>query len=270
MSLPPSFIRSRWLADICEKNNLSDPFRAINYDKKDFTYVPRDGGKNRSRIDFFLISDFLLSISNKCYISPSVNTLLFDHKSIFLSFDVSKTRPNHYINPTIFKHPRFEAVVATAVVETYLQHADVHQEDVDIDQGLLHVGRLIEKITQCNNIEFNIYFDNTGTDYATEYDRASNELHYLVDTLPDPERLNEISVTCDPDIFLEVLMGNIRNALLSFQAWLQKTKNARANCLISSLNLLKKDYVLNAEEMLRLERDLQKLGMRICLQKFTA
>jgi hypothetical protein len=147
-------------------------------------------------------------------------------------------------------------VVATAVVETYLQHADIHQEDVDVDQGVLHVGRLIEKITQCNNIEFKIYFDNTGTNYATEYDIVTIELYYLVDTLPDPERLNEISVTCDPDTFLEVLMGNIRNALLGFQAWLQKTKSARANCLITSLNILKKDYVLNAEEMFRLERDL--------------
>jgi exonuclease III len=47
MTLPPSFVRSGWLADICEKNSLSDPFRAINYDKREFTYVPRDGGKNR-------------------------------------------------------------------------------------------------------------------------------------------------------------------------------------------------------------------------------
>jgi exonuclease III len=64
MSNPPSITRSRWLADIYDEFNLSDPFRAMHYDKKDFTYVPRSGGQNRSRLDFFLISDRLLSICN--------------------------------------------------------------------------------------------------------------------------------------------------------------------------------------------------------------
>jgi exonuclease III len=62
MSKPPSVVRSGWLADIYDNFNMSDPFRAIHYAKKEYTYVPRDGGKNRSRIDFFKISDCLLSL----------------------------------------------------------------------------------------------------------------------------------------------------------------------------------------------------------------
>jgi hypothetical protein len=191
MSNPPSITRSRWLADIYDEFNLSDPFRAMHYDKKDFTYVPRSGGRNRSRIDFFLISDRLLSICNKCYISPSLNTELFDHKSIFLNFNVSYKPKNHYINPTIFNHPRFQAVVATAVVESYLQHAVEEQEDVDVREGLLHVGRLIEKIVQCNEIEFNMHFESDPGNYEHELAQKSTELDGLVNTLPDPQRLNE-------------------------------------------------------------------------------
>jgi hypothetical protein len=34
----------------------------------------------------------------------------------------------------------------------------------------------------------------------------SNELEYLVDTLPEAGRLNEISLTCNPDVFLEIYL----------------------------------------------------------------
>jgi exonuclease III len=70
MQNPPSITRSGWLAGICNDFNLFDPFRTMHYNKKDFTYVPRSGNKNRSRIDFFLISGEFLSMCNKCTISP--------------------------------------------------------------------------------------------------------------------------------------------------------------------------------------------------------
>ena len=60
MASPPSLIRSRALVDISNLYNLSDPFRALHPDRLDFSYRPRNGLPNRSRIDFFLISDSLL------------------------------------------------------------------------------------------------------------------------------------------------------------------------------------------------------------------
>jgi hypothetical protein len=129
--------------------------------------------------------------------------------------------------------------VATAVAETYLQHAVPDQQDIDIEEGLLHVGRLIEKIKTCNEIEFNMYYDNSGFDYSTEYEAAMLDLDDTLHSLPEPDRLDYINYSkCTPDVFLEVRMGNIRNALLSFQGWLQKIKLARTNSIIVSLNLL--------------------------------
>jgi exonuclease III len=72
MPNPPSLVRSQWLAEICELFNLSDPFRVLHYNKKEFTFVPRAGTCNRSRLDFFLISDKLLTICNQCSISASL------------------------------------------------------------------------------------------------------------------------------------------------------------------------------------------------------
>jgi hypothetical protein len=147
-------------------------------------------------------------------------------------------------------------VVETATAETYLQHADRNQPDLDLEEGLLHVGRLINKIKTCNDIEFEIAFRSGNPDLVRNLDHEREELCALVDTLPDPERLNEITLTCDPDIFLEILMGNIRNSLISFQAWMIKVRNARKNNLTLSLYRLKQDYKINCDLIFDLEREL--------------
>jgi hypothetical protein len=63
------------------------------------------------------------------------------------------------------------------------------------------------------------------------------ELYRLLESLPEPHHFNEIELMCAPDVFLEVLMGNIRNSLLSFQAWIQKVKMAKINSIITTLNI---------------------------------
>jgi hypothetical protein len=41
------------------------------------------------------------------------------------------------------------------------------------------------------------------------YNNMSTELSNLISTLPAADRLNAVPITPDPDIFLEVLTGNI-------------------------------------------------------------
>ena len=89
MASPPSLIRSRALADISNLYNLSDPFRALHPDRLDFSYRPRNGLPNRSRIDFFLISDSLLEHVSTCEIATEISTELFDHHCINLSFKIN-------------------------------------------------------------------------------------------------------------------------------------------------------------------------------------
>jgi hypothetical protein len=259
MLAPPSITRSAWLAELCDEFNLSDPFRIMHVDRRDFTYVPRSGTKNRSRLDFFITSDVLIPLCNKCSIDHSLSTDLFDHKSIRLSFDISKKSNVHFINPTIFSHSRFEAVVAAAAVETYLQHAVQDQPDVDVDEGLEHIGRLIAKILQCNEIEFNLAMHGIPSTNDANLQACHEELYALVNTLPDPTRLNEIELSCAPDIFLDVLMGNIRNSLISFQAWINKVRQAKSRVIITNLNTLKADYMPNFSLIQELERQLMQL-----------
>ena len=53
----PSQVRTTWLNEIMDKHELLDPFRYLNPNMMDFSYSPYGTvRKNRSRIDFFLIS----------------------------------------------------------------------------------------------------------------------------------------------------------------------------------------------------------------------
>jgi hypothetical protein len=83
---------------------------------------------------------------------------MFDHKSVKLDFSTKNCPSRHFINPSIFSHPRFDAVVAVATVETYLHHAVVGQQGLDLDVGLQHVADIIALIKIANDLEFEISF----------------------------------------------------------------------------------------------------------------
>jgi hypothetical protein len=169
-----------------------------------------------------------------------------------LSFQASKKSKKNFIDPAIFNHPRFGAVVAVAATESYLQHADPDGE-VDIQAGLLEVGNIISKIRDANELEFEIHFVGHTQLRELSLDGLNNEIKMLVEDLPGPQMLNTINLVCTNDIFLEVLMGNIRNALVSFQTWMRKVDNCKVSFLNRRLNLLKGDYISNQQEISELE-----------------
>ncbi len=97
MSCPPSTIRSGWISDICREVDLLDPYRAFHPTTKEFTFVPRAGKKNRSRLDFFLINSGLLPLVKSCEIADCITNSLFDHKSIPLVFYAIKLVINYLL-----------------------------------------------------------------------------------------------------------------------------------------------------------------------------
>jgi exonuclease III len=77
MANPPSALRSAGISELCESFNLTDPFRVLHPSLRDFTFKPRTGRFNRSRLDFFLISDNLLESLSSCDINNALATELF-------------------------------------------------------------------------------------------------------------------------------------------------------------------------------------------------
>jgi exonuclease III len=61
MRNPPNLNHSRKLAELCVRFSLTDPFRFLYPEKKEFSYCPKNPlQKNRSRIDFFIISESII------------------------------------------------------------------------------------------------------------------------------------------------------------------------------------------------------------------
>ena len=85
MAALPNPANSKSLNKLCRDLKLTDPFRILWPERKDYTYIPRDvTKKNRSRIDFFIISKNIVSKIRKCDILPTVQSKLFDHKAVTL------------------------------------------------------------------------------------------------------------------------------------------------------------------------------------------
>jgi exonuclease III len=83
----PSVRRSLWLNQLCARHSLKDPYRYLYPEVKEFTYIPYAvEATNRSRLDFFLISERILPLCVNCRIPNNLSSLLFDHKSVTLIF----------------------------------------------------------------------------------------------------------------------------------------------------------------------------------------
>ncbi len=141
MKTIPSKMRSGWLNDLCIELELSDPFRAFHPTKRDFTFIPRGNKKNRSRLDFFLISNSIIPFVQRCDIASSNSISLFDHKPTFLDFTKDKASSKLFINRSILNNPRTDDVVLAAVADTYLSHAAADQPPGVLEDGyVFHPG----------------------------------------------------------------------------------------------------------------------------------
>jgi hypothetical protein len=144
---PPSLRRSQWLKRICTTNKLLDPFRRFFPDAREFTYIPfAADANNRSKLDFFLISEHLLEQCVNCRIPHSVSSLLFDHKAIFLCFRRENPYKKQIINDTILKDADLDEIVLITAVECYINHLLPSEtySDIDIQNFKMHLGLIIQ------------------------------------------------------------------------------------------------------------------------------
>jgi exonuclease III len=116
----PSSRRSNRLIKLCSDNNLGDPFRHFYPDKREFTYVPFPAAAiNRSRLDFFLVSEKLFDVCINCRIPNSLSSINFDHKPVYLLFRRENPYKKQCINDKILKDEDLQGVVAISVIDTY-------------------------------------------------------------------------------------------------------------------------------------------------------
>jgi hypothetical protein len=202
-------------------SSLSDPFRTLWPLQRDFTYIPRHAGNNRSRIDFFLISDALLPAINDCSIGTGLLTNLFDHKTIFLCLGIKSCKPSSSVYNSTLTHNRFNAVSVSACVDCYLIHAA--PDTPGLDGMRTAVGNTLLIIRELNDLDWKIELEGNTAERSDEKQLLCGLLDNAMQVLPDFSYLDRLILTTDPDVFFEVLCSSLKNALISFQGWLKKT-----------------------------------------------
>ena len=151
----PSKIRSEKVKKICEKFKLVDPFRTLHPTKLEFTYIPAIiANTNRSRLDFFLVSESVFGNVSKCGTTNSLTCTSFDHKPVNLSFKKIKNIGKiKQVQNSNLKDPNLKMAVETAAIECYLHHVtrtDILNE-IFIDSKLLIIGNIMRNIDRINN-----------------------------------------------------------------------------------------------------------------------
>ena len=63
----------------------------------------------------------------------------------------------------------------------------------------------------------------------------TRDLEIKKNSMPTPDQLDQINHVCPDDTFLEVLMGNFCNSIISFQSWCKKVNNFKKSLLTIAL-----------------------------------
>jgi hypothetical protein len=148
-----------------------------------------------------------------------VQSRLFDHKAISLSFKKTNTasgRPT--ISSFILRDPDIEIIVKAAAFECYIQNS---VDDGFKTHNLNRIGRLYKSLRDagpdCSNLEYS---------YAELLDNDTREAHMaevrrIVAEL-DIENIMEVEHGMPDDTFLDYLVNNIRNEVISYQSFISK------------------------------------------------
>jgi exonuclease III len=224
----PNFRHSVYVNEFCEALNLTDPYRVLYPVKREYSYKPfGNTRKNRSRIDFFLVSNSLLDREFECSINKYTLGTFFDHKPIFLKFKAknkNKKRKTHLkINEAILRDPDIDIVLWFTVFETYLHYLRVDPALItEINRTLAICGQVRSDFRDAGPDL--CYYVNTVTPEIIEsrnvlIQRVKNTLvQYPI------ELLYNFELTISDDLFMEVLLNNVRNEITSYQGFIKNLR----------------------------------------------
>jgi exonuclease III len=261
MTRPPNLLHSNKIQEMCENFNLMDPYRTLYPDTKDFTYVPRNVNcLNKSRIDFFLISDSLFDIVKDCMIKESLQNKLFDHKavSLILNRKKSQKKTRVAISKKELDDDLLQYLVHATTAETYL----IHWSDLNINinkQILINTCGTVKALIRDCGPPFELRVDSSFTeDDVSARNRKVVRLQILINLL-DITSLENGHLTCSPSAFMETLLLNIKNEVISHQAFIRKKKFEKIAWLKKELFNLKKNFEINKNDIFRHENTLNTL-----------
>ena len=111
------------ILEIKDQCNLLDPFRELNPDTKRFSWRRKSPILKQARLDFFLITENLMSSVNKCSIIPSYRS---DHSIITLNITFTpfkRGKPLWKHNNSLLKDIDYLTIIKEKINEVKMQYA---------------------------------------------------------------------------------------------------------------------------------------------------
>ncbi len=164
-------------------------------------------------------------------------------------------------------------VLAAAAADTYLQHAVPGQrppnvaprhvfrlEEFDpIEEQKGTVGTLLRSIRSYNDLKSEIVLNGENNLLNLQLAGLNTTISELREQLWDPSDYANLQLTCSDDVFLEVLLSNIKGSVISFQTWTKRLETSKKSQLIKEINELRSDFLNNSETILERENNLAAL-----------
>jgi exonuclease III len=232
MARIPNLTHSNKLIELCEEKDLSDPFRFLYPNRADYSYMPRSiNNRNKSRLDFFIITDSLLDYVSECEISPNLQNKLFDHKAVTVSFNLKNTQTGNTGRPTIsnkdLDDDLLEFLIHATVSETYLIHSETEMYGRYSRQDLLNnCGRIKFLIRDCGPPKHLIIGDDISVEDLQQREQKIVRLQILKANT-DLTIIEQSILNCEPETFFETLLLNVKNEVVSHQVFMRKKKKAK-------------------------------------------
>ena len=202
----PNMRHSLLMRTLCDKHELSDPFRYLWPNRQDFTFVPRnDFQTNRSRLDFFLVSRDSLNHIQKCEIDHTTLNKSFDHKTIHLDFRKPRTKRTvtPRISHDILLNPEIELVVKNATIETYATNGNA-EEIINVlgpNHNINVTGRIWTLLREAGPPLNLLPPEELTVERTANRTRLVGEITAILDTV-DLDILQNVPLECNNAIFM--------------------------------------------------------------------
>jgi len=279
MAATPNRVNAECLNRMCGNLSLTDPYRILYPEKRDFTYQPFGTVRlNRSRIDFFCISTGLLEYLVDSGISSSPIMSGFDHKNIHLKIGKQsfikqeRSLSNQFLGESIVKF----TILASAIrshIQSINQHSVLNRA---IKRNIHDFLRLeLQKIERVRAL-IKQYLEESLTCVKNPSPALENnlraKLRSIEGDLDDCVSLAELETfekNTDPNVFFEKLTVETKRAGIWVQHFLFKITKEQINTKEKNLAELKKNFNVNFDQIFRLEREISKIRDDTLTEKLT-
>ncbi len=213
----PSSRRSNRIKVMCTNLSLIDPYRHLYPNTRDYTFSPMGENQlNRSRLDFFLITDVFSEIVKNVIIPHSLSSTTFDHKNVSLLFAKRPSIFNFFVKDNYILQEEFGAGVNIAVVECYVNHSKVTNFfTVERKNDILRqVGEITLNLNEIFELRKREAMEGVSRLLTLEIQGKRGEIREKFENLPNMEFLDSLVLDLSPDIFLETLILCVKNNAL--------------------------------------------------------